>query len=490
MTRIVVRVPSQRSPGRFARPGLCNTAALALSLASLLAPLEGRAAAIPESVAAPLARSAIPESAVSFYVESTDGAGVLLEVNAARAMNPASTMKLVTTYTALEVLGSAFTWRTPVSLVSPPKAGVLEGNLYIKGAGDPDLVLERFWLLLGQLRARGIREIHGDVIIDRTLFDSRDADPAQFDGEPYRPYNVSPDPFLLNFKSIDLGFLPDEERHQVRVLAEPAIGGQEIGSVRYLEGSCGDWKAKLNPDFSNPERLTFVGGFPGSCGERHLPVSVYSHSGYASALFKTLWTQLGGTLEGSVKDGVAPAQATLFYEYESPSLAEVIREINKYSNNVMAKELYLDLSAEVLKLPGSAERSQRVIASFLAARGLKIPELVTENGSGLSRIERISAQGMGRILEDAWASSSMPEFVASLPLVGVDGTMRHRLTTERIAGQAHIKTGTLADARAVAGYLRAASGKSYVVVSFINHPNAGAAQAVQDAFLQWVYEHG
>ncbi len=488
MTRIASPVPSSPRPGRPSRPGRFIRAAGAALIG--LSATFAQATPLPEAIAAPLARAGIPEAAASFFVAGVDDSQAFLEVNAQRAMNPASTMKLVTTYAALEVLGPAFTWKTRVSVGAAPHAGVLDGDLYIKGSGDPDLVLERFWLLLGQVRARGVREIRGDVVIDRTLFEAHESDPGQFDGEPFRPYNVTPDPFLLNFKSIDLGFVPDEALHEIRVISEPAIAGQQIGSVRYLDGACGDWKAKLNPDFTNPEHLTFVGGFPGACGERHLPVSVYSHSGYATALFKTLWSELGGTLLGTVRDGVAPTEALPLYDAESPSLAEVIREINKYSNNVMAKELYLDLSAELLKLPGSAERSQRVITSFLAGHGLKFPELVTENGSGLSRIERISAQSMGRLLQNAWASSAMPEYVASLPVVGVDGTMRRRLATERIAGQAHIKTGTLADVRAVAGYLRAASGKSYVVVSFINHPNSGLAQPVQDAFLQWIYEHG
>ncbi|MGA2550088.1 MAG: D-alanyl-D-alanine carboxypeptidase/D-alanyl-D-alanine-endopeptidase [Burkholderiaceae bacterium] len=464
---------------------------MALLVAGLGLVLPAQAASLlPEALAVLLSRAAIPPSAASFFVEDVDGQPPLLAQNADKPMNPASTMKLVTTYTALEVLGPTFTWKTRVSVDAPPSAGVLPGNLYIKGSGDPDLVVERFWLMLDELRARGVREIRGDVVIDRSLFEPQDIDPGAFDNEPYRPYNVTPDAFLVNFKAVDLGFLPDEQQHTIRVIAQPRMAGQQIAPVRYLEGGCGDWQAKLNADLSDPDRLNFVGGFPGACGERHMALGLYSHARYASALFQSLWKELGGTISGTVRDGAVPAAAQLYYEYESPTLAEVIRQINKNSNNVMAKELYLDLSAEIFQLPASAERSEHVIASFLEGHGVAAPELVTENGSGLSRVERMSAQSMGRMLQVAWNSVAMPEYVASLPVVGVDGTMRKRLTAQRVAGQAHIKTGTLADARAVAGYLRAASGRTYVVVSLINHPNAGLAQPVQDAFLQWVYDHG
>jgi D-alanyl-D-alanine carboxypeptidase/D-alanyl-D-alanine-endopeptidase (penicillin-binding protein 4) len=185
-----------------------------------------------------------------------------------------------------------------------------------------------------------------------------------------------------------------------------------------------------------------------------------------------------------------PGDARVLVEHESPSLADVVRDINKYSNNVMARELFLTMGAEVARQPGNADRSQRTVRAFYTARGVALPDLVIDNGSGLSRRERISARSMVAVLQAAWASPVMPEFVSSLPLVGFDGTMRRRLNQQTVAGQAHVKTGTLADARAVAGYVLAASGRMYVVVLMVNHANAGGAQAAQDALLQWVYDRG
>lgn len=456
--------------------------------------LAGSAAAappgLPEVIAGALQRAAIPEGAASFWVEGLDNSHLKLAVNAERPMNPASTLKLVTTFSALELLGPAYTWKTRLYSTALPSNGVLEGDLYIRGAGDPKLVLEDLWLIIGEVRARGIRDIHGDIVIDRSLFQATDYDPAQFDQEPYRPYNVGPDALLLNFKAVTLHFLPDDAHRLVRVYSVPALAGVHLGEVRYADGSCGDFRARLAADYSDPGQIRFGGSFAGACGEQKVHVSLYSHADYDALLLRSLWADAGGTLTGRVRDGATPAGAWLVYQYQSPELADVVRDINKFSNNVMARELYLTLAAESSAAPATTDGAAKVVSDFLAARGLAMPELVLDNGSGLSRNARISAASMGHLLAAAFGSAVMPEFMSSLPVVGLDGTMRHRLDRERVAGQAHIKTGTLADSRALAGYVLAASGNRYAVVSFINHPNAAAAQGVQDAFLQWIYEHG
>jgi D-alanyl-D-alanine carboxypeptidase/D-alanyl-D-alanine-endopeptidase (penicillin-binding protein 4) len=165
-----------------------------------------------------------------------------------------------------------------------------------------------------------------------------------------------------------------------------------------------------------------------------------------------------------------------------------VRDINKYSNNVMARQLFLDISAEVAGPPGRLERSAEALKGWLLGKDLAMPELVLENGSGLSREERISAASMGRLLAAAYRSAVMPELVSSLPLVAYDGTMRRRLQFESIAGQAHIKTGSLAGVRSIAGYILDRRGKRHAVVFFINHRNAAAGQPAMDALLRWVYE--
>jgi D-alanyl-D-alanine carboxypeptidase/D-alanyl-D-alanine-endopeptidase (penicillin-binding protein 4) len=449
--------------------------------------------ALPPPVAAALARADIPESAVGIFVQDVTAARPWLAINASQPMNPASTMKLVTTFAALELLGPAYAWRTEAYATGPVRDGVLEGDLVLKGYGDPRLTLEDFWLLQRALRLRGVREIRGDLVLDRSWFEAADFDPGRFDGEPLRAYNVAPDALLVNFKTVRFLFLPEAERAAVRIVPEPRLPQLEVvNNVRLSQGGCGDWRGGLKLEVQEavppaPVRVSFSGTLPAACGERAWNVSLFGHAAYTGGLFRSLWEESGGTLRGGVREGVVPADARLLYAHESPSLAEVVRDVNKFSNNVMSRQVFLTLSAETLKLPARADRSARVVQSWLGAKGLAMPELVLENGSGLSRIERISAGSLGRLLVAAWRSPVMPELVASLPLAGYDGTLRKQPRTDPAAGRAHLKTGSLADVRAIAGFVLDRNGRRQALVFIVNHPNAGQADGAMNALARWAY---
>jgi len=452
-------------------------------------------AQLPEPVARALTRAGIPETSAALYVHEIGAAHALLTAGADRSMNPASTIKLLTTYAGLDLLGSAYSWTTDAYAAGALKDGVLTGDLVIKGRGDPKLTLENFWLLLRGLRGRGLREIRGDLVLDRSYFTVEEFDSARFDDQPTRPYNTGPDALLVNFKAVHLQFIPDPEAGTVRIVAEPQLPQVQIINNLTLDatGACGEWVSKLRHEAqgnSTAARLAFKGVFAASCGERGRDYSVLGHSQYVLALFRELWRELGGSLTGSVREGVAGADARLLASVQSPSLSEVVRDINKYSNNVMARQLFLTLGVAGSGAPATAEKSVRVIRQWLAGKGLPFPELVLENGSGLSRVERVSARSMGLLLVSAFRSPVMPELTASLPVVAVDGTMKKRLAGAAIAGQAHIKTGQLSGVRAIAGYVMDNQGRRLAVVLFINHANAGNAEAVQDVLLKWVYTRG
>jgi D-alanyl-D-alanine carboxypeptidase/D-alanyl-D-alanine-endopeptidase (penicillin-binding protein 4) len=451
-----------------------------------------RAETMPAPVAQALARAGIPPSAAALWVQDVDGARPALAVNAAQPMNPASLMKLVTTFAALEILGPSYTWRTEALLAGPLADGVLDGDLVLKGYGDPKLTVERFWLLLQGLRARGLRDIRGDLVLDRTWFEPGAIDPARFDGEPLRAYNVPPDALLVNFKAIRVLFSPEAPGRAVRVITEPALANVDVSAtVRTVEGACGDWRSGIRlevREINGRTLVELVGALAAACGDRYWNIALLDHRDYVHGLFRALWEASGGTLRGGVRDGAAPPGAKPFAVAESPTVAEIVRDVNKYSNNVMARQVFLTLSAETLKLPGRADRSARVVQSHLASRGVELPELVMENGSGLSRQERISAAGLGRVLLAAWRSPVMPELAASMPLVASDGTMRRRLRDQAAAGQGHIKTGSLAGVASIAGYVLDRSGRRAAVVFIVNHPNAGASQAAQDALLRWIHD--
>ena len=408
-------------------------------------------------------------------------------------MNPASVMKLVTTYAALEILGPAYRWKTEVYATAPVREGVLDDDLVLKGYGDPKLDLEAFWVLLRALRGKGLHTIRGDLVLDRSYFKRAPDDAARFDGDAFRPYNVLPDALLVNYKALRFAFAPQPERGTVRLHVEPRPPALDVVNVLKLaEGPCPEGSAfreLLKPTFEPArQRAIFAGRYPASCGEKDLNVALLDANDHVAGMMRQLWSEIGGSWAGATREGAVPPGALLLHAKDSAALTEIVRDTNKFSNNVMARHLFLTVGAEGAGAPGNSEKAAAAVKAWIARKGIAAPELVMENGSGLSRLERISAASLASLLQAAWRSAVMPEFIASLPVAAVDGTMRRRLKGEGIAGQAHVKTGLLNDARAMAGYVLDRNGRRHVVVMFINHANANEAQPAMDALLRWVYE--
>ena len=447
----------------------------------------GRARAqgqIPPTVSAALARAKVPLDAVTLLVTPADGrAAPSVSHRANVAMNPASVMKLVTTFAALDTLGPAFVWNTPVHIEGAVRDSTLYGNLYIKGQGDPKLVIERLWLLLRRVQGLGIKTIAGDIVLDRSAFETVPPNPGDFDGEPLRPYNAAPDALLLNFKSVVMTFVPDRTANVARVNFEPPLAGVQLQtSVPLVNGECNDYRAALKPDLSVPTRIRFGGAYSMSCGEKVWPLAYADPPSYSVRAVEGLWREMGGQLAGTVREGQVPATLPVTFSASSPSLAETIRDINKFSNNVMAQQLFLTLSLQQ-KGVGTLVGSRTLVQDWWRERMGAVEPPVLDNGSGLSRSERISAQALARLLQVAWASPLMPELMSSLPITGVDGTLKRM--RNKTVGNAHLKSGSLRDVTGVAGYVHALSGQRYVLVALINHPNANAARPAIEALVEW-----
>ncbi|HEX3063654.1 MAG TPA: D-alanyl-D-alanine carboxypeptidase/D-alanyl-D-alanine-endopeptidase, partial [Usitatibacter sp.] len=378
------------------------------------------AAAAPRGLPGPvlqaLARASVPAVAVGALVEPAEEGAPVVSNQAGVAMNPASVMKLVTSFAALDLLGPAFRFHTDFLSNAPPEDGVLQGDLVIRGGGDPALTYERLWQAAHQLRARGIREIRGDIVIDRAYFAPRAFDPARFDNEPRRGYNVGADAFLVNFGAVQFTFTPEGEG--VRVTAEPDLPSVEIASrVRTVPGACDAWRKDLRYDVQQNGMLalaSFSGTIAADCGVRRFTLAVLDPAKYTESVLRWIWSEAGGALRGKVRAGPTPPDAALLYRQDSEPLAVLVRDMNKYSNNVMARQIFLTLATTSGSGPATTARAIDVIRRWLAARKLSMPGLVLENGSGLSRHERNSAGGLNRLLLAANASSVREEFVSSL----------------------------------------------------------------------------
>jgi D-alanyl-D-alanine carboxypeptidase/D-alanyl-D-alanine-endopeptidase (penicillin-binding protein 4) len=328
-----------------------------------------------------------------------------------------------------------------------------------------------------------VRDIDGDLLIDRSAFQLPAHDPAAFDQQPLRPYNAGPDALLVNLASLRFILGVSGDGKSVRVLQETPDPRVQIDNhLKVGNGECGDWREALTPRFDG-WRLILDGRFAASCGEKELNLSAAGGDAQVDGLFRALWSELGGSLKGQVRSAAVPASASLLAYHDSPSLAEIVRDTNKFSNNVMARQLLIALSPAKPASPALGEKRLRL---WLAEKGLSCPELVLENGSGLSRRERISAASLARLLAAAWKSPVMPEFIASLPILGRDGTLRRRLGQSAAGGRGHFKTGFLDNARALAGYQIDAVDRRWIVVALVNDANARAAKPAIDALIDWV----
>jgi D-alanyl-D-alanine carboxypeptidase/D-alanyl-D-alanine-endopeptidase (penicillin-binding protein 4) len=448
---------------------------------------------LPPEVTRVMAQQRIPGTAVSILVKEVGRDESLLSYNSAVPRNPASTIKVVTTWSALEMLGPAYTWRTRAYATGPVRDQVLEGDLVLVGGGDPYVTAERWWGFVNGLRQEGIQRITGDVIIDNSYFAPQGDDRGAFDNKPLSTYNVLPDALLVNFQTVTFSLFPDLAAGTLRTSAYPWPAGLAVESTARLNrAACrrgGAGVGVSTPDGPTGNRIVFTGSYASGCGTMSFARAVMRAPEYAYGTFRTFWQESGGKLDGAWRIGALPSGAKLLYSQDSLSLAEIIRLVNKFSSNTMARQLLLTLGAEKAGRPGTTANGRRAIIDFLASRDISIPDLVLDNGSGLSREERIPASGLAEVLLAAWRSQYMPEFAASLPLSATDGTLRKRFRAPEMQGRLRMKTGTLEGVSALAGYVNAASGRTFVAVIIVNHPGAqnGAGAAVQTALVQWVF---
>ena len=461
---------------------------LALSAGSAFAQVQG----LPPDVIKAWKATKLPDSSLSLVVQELGGPR-MVALNAKEPRNPASVMKLVTTWAALSELGPNYVWRTEFMTAPgarPDARGVLAGPLYLRAGGDPQFLMQDLWALLRELRLRGVKQIN-DLIIDRSIFGQVAIDPGAFDGAPDRAYNASPDALMVGFGAQRLLFTPDAAAQKWVPLIDPPLPGLKLeGNVEWSDIRCPGPPVVTTEPLITQQGVTIrLGGkVAGSCGEFSLYRLALSQPEYATEIFRLLWKELGGTFKGQVKSGMVPADAVVLASHDSPTLAEVIRQINKRSNNVMARTLLLTLGAERGRRPATVTSSEAVAKGALVKQGLDMPELVIDNGAGLSREARVSADSLASMLTVAWNSPVMPEYISSFAIAGVDGTVRRRLKGDGTLGMAHLKTGSLRDVRAIAGYVLGASGKRYVVVSIVNHEQAGAVRAFDDALIAWLAE--
>lgn len=464
-----------------------NRIALACGCAVLSGAAVGTGAgyAVPAAITQLMAAQRLPSSAVSFVIVDADTGRIVMSHNPDTARSPASTIKTLTTFAALDMLGPAFTWQT--------RAWLHDGDLYLQGGGDPYITLERWWSFVQGLRAQGLNSIPGDIVIDNSAFSVPKEDPGAFDGRPNRSYNVVPDALMVNFQSIDFSLAANADTHRVEIIASPAPVNLKVENhIRFAPGSCGGAASRVDFKVASPQwdRVIFSGALSAHCVARTFARVLLQPATYAFGTFVKLWRESGGEFNGKLRIESTPSDAKLLYTFDSLSLAEIVRLTNKHSSNLMARHLLLTLGRERYGDPATLEKGVAAMADWSRARGFDLSGVDIDNGSGLSRSTRITVLQMAKILGVAYHSRFAPEYLASLPLAGMDGTLRSRMKNSP-AGAVRLKTGHLDGVSGVAGYVTASTGKTFVLVSLVNNVRAdfGAAEPVHAALVAWVLDN-
>ena len=460
-------------------------AAALLALAAFAAQAED---SLPPAVSRILAHYGIPAGNYSVWAQDIGQDEPLLSHRAARPRPPASVIKVLTGWLALAGLGPEYRWVTRVYLGGALHDGVLSGPLILQGGGDPRLVVERVWMLQQRMRQRGLRHIRGELVLDDRWLPAMDRPVEGFEGDRHRSFSAAPYALLMNFQSARMTLAPDRAGNRVSVRLEPALSGLElINRIRLGSGACGGFQrgVAVNIGGESRNRIELGGAFSRRCRSYSISRRVLSSPAYAYGLFHALWSEAGGELAGGYRLGAAPEGAEPWLEFKSEFAAEAVRHMNKHSNNVMARQLLLTLGAETFGPPATLDKARRAAGQVLRGAGLELPSLVLDNGSGLSRISRISAEDLGRLLVHAGRGRLFPELIASLPIAGRDGTLTRTYRSTNFSARAHIKTGSLNGVSAIAGMILSQSGARLAVVALMEHPLAakGPGEEAHGALL-------
>ena len=454
-----------------------SESACALALGALLCcPPAGIAQdALPAAVSRVLAHYGIPRGNYSVWAGDISGGEPLLSHRADIPRKPASVIKVLTGWLALEGLGPEYRWSTRVYLGGELRDGVLHGPLILEGRGDPHLVVERLWLLQQRMRQGGLRRIDGPLVLDDRWLPADDSPVAGFEADRHRSFSASPYALLMNFQAVRVIVEPDHSTGRVSARLDPPLYGLElVNRLRLAGGRCGGFQrgVAVRITGNGDSRVELDGSYSRNCNSYSISRRALSGPAYAYGLFEALWREGGGEISEGYRLGSAPEGAEPWLEFKSEFAFQAVRFMNKHSNNVMARQLLLTLGAEMFGPPATPDKARRAAGEVLRSQGLDLPSLILDNGSGLSRVSRISAADLGRLLAHAARGPRFPELAASLPIAGRDGTLTRTYRQSPFGGRAHIKTGSLNGVSAIAGYVLSASGRRLAVAAIMEHPLA------------------
>lgn len=494
-----------RTPRQFLR----NFLAFALCLGFSASAFAEVAMTLPAAVRSAMQNAAIPEDALGVVAFRLKDGAPILNVRADQRMQPASTLKTLISIVALERLGPTYRGTVELRSLGGTEGGTFFGALILRGKGSVDFSHAELRALLQSARDKGIKNIVGAVLIERNWWSPArpEVGVPPFDETPEFRYNVIPDALGLNTNLLQFRLDSDGLGFRARI-APPFERVRLTTNMALVDRKCADWEdgwktpivrnvstgADVGDSIDSLE-IVLHGEFPKDCSAT-TEINVLDRADFVDRAFRALWRELGGEFTGEVIDAAEPisadtwAKTTLIATHRSRTLAEFVRDINKRSDNPIARTAFLALG----KLNGTnaleptTRAAERVVREWLKQTGIDDTGIVLDNGSGLSRSERISPAQLAAVLRAAHKSPWSAELMASLPIVGVDGAMRQRLHKTAALNLGRIKTGGLRDVASIAGYVPDANGELCVIVAMINHPLAARriATPILDMLAEWV----
>lgn len=453
-----------------------------------------QAQTLPAAVAEMMKKQGVQAEDVSILVQAVDAEQPLVALNEGVSRHPASVAKLLTTAAGLLRMGADYRWETRFYVDNLPDAnGVVNGNLYIVGGGDPFLVQERFEAMVQDLRGLGLRHITGNIVMDNSLYrlSAEERDRESFDGAKWSAYNAVPDPLMVNFRTVKITIAPAGKGRAGLTMYPPVMNWQLKNQLKVNGGACGKNFAphvKITRDDRGYAAVEISGTYSTACGPQELQVVMGEASEQFYYLFRDLWYAAGGSFDGGGQMAIRPSTAKHVHTAYSLPLSEQIAKMNQLSNNVMTRQLMLTLGTHTFGTPGSLESGRRALYDTLEAFGVPTGGMVVDNGAGLSRDTRVSAVQLMALLRNLYHSAQAEVFIRSLAVPGGEGTMQKRFVGEGLAGSVFGKTGTVNNVRSWAGYIRAASGRVYVLVMMGNGRSAVASRYMQDDLIRWIYK--
>ncbi|MEX8494388.1 D-alanyl-D-alanine carboxypeptidase/D-alanyl-D-alanine-endopeptidase [Sphaerotilus sp.] len=451
---------------------------------------------LPSALKARLFDTGLALDGFGLHVQALDGAPAVLSWQAARPFVLASTSKLITSMAALDLLGPTYRWRTRAYLSGPLTNGRLLGDLVIRGGGDASLTSQDLLAWFQQLRAQGLQEVWGDIILNREAFSLRPQDLTSTpEPSPERPHHVRPDALALDAGVVRVAVQSDSGGH-ANIQVTPALHDVKLVNALGRGGACVANAVYRDVEGSPQPQLQVNGQWSARCGAQQIRFSPVSMRDLGLRAIEGLWLQAGGVLRGRVVEHSASSPvpwqladgqtAAPYSEHLSEPLSQQLIEMNKRSDNLVARHLMLSMAPEFPNRPATADAAQARVRDWLTRKGVRREWIGLDTGSGLSRLEKATPQAMVHLLSRAARGPQGKLLLESLPIAGVDGTLEGRLRGGAAEGRAWLKTGTLLDTRGLAGYVRTRSGRMLGVCLLANHAeNVAAATPALDACIEW-----